>query len=233
MNSLFEVCISDAVLQRLPEFRVFGVCCFAINQSQISLSDRISRIEQKEEIAESDLRIIKAWKDFHKNNGSPKKARASIEYIIKAFSSGKLRRINPIVDLYNYASMFARAPVGAEDIEKLGGKLVLSVASGEEKFIPLMSSSIENPASKELIWLSGNNDVVCRSINWIESDITKITEATTSVIFISEQPINDFLGSELAISIIFDELSLCGFSCISEPFKINSKTPSKIINLCA
>lgn len=151
----------------------------------------------------------------------PKKARVSIKFLIKSFLGKKVRNINPIVDLYNYASILSMCPIGGEDFDKLSSsELNLTTSNGNEGFTPLNSSEIEKPLCGEIIWNSDSNVVVCRSINFIESDKYKITGNTKKILFRIEKPKRDLLGDPiLAFSLLRKAL---GFPPVKE-FILNKK----------
>ncbi|XLM20918.1 hypothetical protein MKD33_01235, partial [Chromobacterium piscinae] len=81
--------------------------------------------------------LLQRWKAIYRELPGDKKARCSLEYLVKAAQKDKLRRILPLVDLYNQASLISLAPFGGEDIDKLGGELRLDLARGDERFLPL------------------------------------------------------------------------------------------------
>ncbi|MCL2847022.1 MAG: phenylalanine--tRNA ligase beta subunit-related protein [Firmicutes bacterium] len=135
--------------------------------------------------------LIKKWREIYRNFGE-KKARSSIEALIRRVSGGKgLYRINPLVDLYNLASLKFEFPFGGEDRDTMTAPLELAIATGTEEFVSLGTTEIEYPNAGEIIYHSGKM-VVCRNFNYRESDITKLTEKTTSAIIVIE----DVLGSD-------------------------------------
>ena len=135
--------------------------------------------------------VIKNWRAIYKGFGE-KKARSSVESLIRRVVNGKdLYNINPLVDIYNLASLKFEMPCGGEDLEAMESDLELTYATGNEVFIPLGESEQENPKEGEIIYRSGNT-VVCRNFNYRESDITKLTEKTSKVIIVFE----DFSGNK-------------------------------------
>jgi len=140
------------------------------------------------ELAEYPL--IRAWRDVYKSFGE-KKARSSIEALIRRIVGGKgLYRINPLVDIYNLASLNFELPCGGEDIDIMKNPLELTTANGDEVFLPLGQTETETPNKGEIIYKSGDI-VVCRNFNYRESDITKLTENTTNAILVFEDLMGD------------------------------------------
>lgn len=141
--------------------------------------------------------VIAEWKRLHKALSSDRGARSSIAYLVKAAGKDSLRRIHPLVDLYNHASLRSLSPFGGEDISCLQGGLVLGCARGNEVFVPLgRDQEREVPGENEVVWLDGVGRVVCRALNWLESDLHKITAGSRDVVFVSERPAAAFPDPE-------------------------------------
>ncbi len=201
-----KVSIARPIIELFPDIAVYGLLVKGINNKLIKPVD-FSNIEDIDQaIFKSE---IEKWFGIYNAFSHPKKARVSIKYLLDVFLKGKLKKINPIVDIYNYASLISMCPIGGEDVNKLGkGHLNLSVASGKETFIPFNSSVIENPLPKEVIWGIDDDVVVCRSMNFIESNDYKITEDTNNILFIIEKPLPTLNGAPMkAFSFIKEQLS--------------------------
>jgi len=132
-----------------------------------------------------DYPVIRRWREIYKSFGE-KDARSSIEALIKRIRNGKgLYRINPLVDLYNLASLKFELPAGGENLDKMPGDLKLAFADGTEKFLELGATEFETPAAGEVIYKSGDI-VVCRNFNYRDSEITKLAPNTTQAIIVFE-----------------------------------------------
>jgi len=146
----------------------------------------------------SEYPLVKKWREIYKGFGE-KKARSSIEALIRRVSSGKgLYRINPLVDIYNLASLKFELPFGGENLDAMNAPLELTIANGDEVFLCLGSIETENPNKGEIIYKSGDI-VVCRNFNYRESDITKLTHDTKNAIIVIEDVMGciDSLNSAL------------------------------------
>jgi len=147
--------------------------------------------------------LVSAWRNIYKNFGE-KKARSSIEALIKRVSSGKgLYRVNALVDLYNIASLKYELPAGGEDLDAMRGPLELTVACGTETFQPLGSNETEHPNKGEIIYKSGNI-VVCRNFNYRESEITKLTPTTKNAIIVFEDVTGNIENLDAALMWVAD-----------------------------
>lgn len=111
---------------------------------------------------------------------------ASIEAMAKRIKSGEaIKSINPVVDLYNAASLRHLIPCGGEDLDKIKGDMVLGLAHGDESFIPLGGGEDSPPREGELIYRDDAGAVV-RSWLWREADRTKIDHQSRNVMLYME-----------------------------------------------
>jgi len=89
---------------------------------------------------------IAPWRTAYQRFGvKPSKTRSSIETLLRSAKSGRLHAINPLVDLYNVASLKHLLPCGGEDLAALEGPLRLTRAAGDEHFVPLGGTEPEPP----------------------------------------------------------------------------------------
>lgn len=129
---------------------------------------------------------IAPWRQAYQQFGAkPSKYRSSIESLLRSAAAGRIRPINPLVDLYNTVSLTHQLPCGGEDLAAIVGDLRLERAVGGEHFIPLGGDSEDPPAPGEVIYRD-EIGVICRCWNWREADRTKLTEATTDAILVIE-----------------------------------------------
>ncbi|MGC0153359.1 B3/4 domain-containing protein [Chromobacterium vaccinii] len=186
-----RVILSPALLQAMPEMEVSGL--LALDLDAAALPARVPSLPE----ATRDLEaLLQDWKRLYKALPGDKKARCSLEYLVKAAQKDKLRSILPLVDLYNQASLISLAPFGGEDVDRLGGELRLDLARGDEVFVPLGRVEAEHPLPGEAAWLNGGREVVCRCLNWLESDRFKLTADSRHAVFVSERPDAGFPSGE-------------------------------------
>ena len=115
----------------------------------------------------------------------PSKYRSSIEAMLRSAQSGRLRPINPLVDLYNTISLRHLLPVGGEDLARIVGDIRLTRAYGEELFVPLGGESPETPPPGSVIYRD-DESVICACWNWREAERTMLTETTTAAVLVIE-----------------------------------------------
>ncbi len=115
----------------------------------------------------------------------PSKYRSSIEAMLRSAQSGRLRPINPLVDLYNTISLRHQLPVGGEDLAKISGDVRLTRAIGDEHFVPLGADGPEPPPAGAVIY-KDDAGVICSCWNWREAERTMLTPGTTDAVLVIE-----------------------------------------------
>ncbi|MEU9573520.1 phenylalanine--tRNA ligase beta subunit-related protein [Streptomyces massasporeus] len=130
-----------------------------------------------------------AWRQIYTAFGSkPSRTRNSAEALAKrALSGAGLPRINLLVDLYNAVSVARLIPVGGEDIGRIEGGMRLIRATGREDFVTVVGGeeTVEHPDAGEVVWCD-DAGVTCRRWNWRQGPRTRLTEETTSGVFLLE-----------------------------------------------
>ncbi|MFG2806333.1 B3/B4 domain-containing protein [Streptomyces massasporeus] len=130
-----------------------------------------------------------AWRQVYTAFGSkPSRTRNSAEALAKrALSDAGLPRINLLVDLYNAVSVAHLIPVGGEDIGRIEGGMRLIRATGREDFVTVAGGEgvVEHPDAGEVVWCD-DAGVTCRRWNWRQGPRTRLTEETTSGVFLLE-----------------------------------------------
>lgn len=159
---------------------------------------------------------ILPWRDTYRKFGSkPSDYKSSVEALARVVLKGtEIKKISPLVDLYNLISIKHLVPVGAEDIDKIVRDLELTFADGTEEYTSLGSQENDPPKPGEVIY-KDDIGVVCRRWNWREGERTKITPETKNAIIVIESvasiPINNaaselvdlvkqYCGAEITIS---------------------------------
>ncbi|MEU6476962.1 phenylalanine--tRNA ligase beta subunit-related protein [Streptomyces sp. NPDC047017] len=148
-----------------------------------------------------------AWREVYTAFGSkPSRTRNSAEALAKrALSGAGLPRINLLVDLYNAISVAHLIPVGGEDLDRIEGGMSLVRAGGDEDFTTVAGGEevVEHPDEGEVVWRD-KAGVTCRRWNWRQGPRTRLTEQSTSGVFLLESlapvPVAEVVaaGAELA-----------------------------------
>ena len=130
---------------------------------------------------------IAAWRETYARFGAkPSKYLSSIESLLKRAAAGSVRRISPVVDLYNAISLRFLVPVGAEDLDRLAGDVRLTVAGDDEPAVRMLGEAdARAPHPGEVIY-ADDAGAICRRWNWKEAERTKLTPDTTNVLLVIE-----------------------------------------------
>ncbi|WP_427918199.1 B3/B4 domain-containing protein [Streptomyces sp. cg40] len=130
-----------------------------------------------------------AWREVYTAFGSkPSRTRNSAEALAKrALTDAGLPRINVLVDLYNAISVAYLIPVGGEDTDRIQGGMTLQRATGDEEFVTFAGGEevVEHPDAGEVVWTDAAG-VTCRRWNWRQGPRTRLTEESTSAVFLLE-----------------------------------------------
>ncbi len=119
---------------------------------------------------------------------NPNRYMCSIEALLDRIAKGKgFPHINAVVDLGNAVSIKYHLPIGAHDMATIDEALEVRYADADDTFIPFGNGEMEKPEDKEVVYVSGH-EVRTRRWTWRQSEIGKITEETSDVLF----PIDGF-----------------------------------------
>jgi DNA/RNA-binding domain of Phe-tRNA-synthetase-like protein len=185
------IIIQPELKKHFPELQVLvcRVCGVRVEREKVELQQFkekvIEEIKRTYDLATvKDVPIFRAYRDFFWRIGTdPTKNRPAAEALIRRVIAGKpLPTINTLVDAYNLASIKSCIAMGAFDMGKLSGDLVLRFAEKEEKFLGIgMGEPIE---------LKGNELVVSDAEKLIaiypyrDADETKVTLLTKNVLLL-------------------------------------------------
>lgn len=160
---------------------------------------------------------VTAWHEAYTAFGAkPKRTRPSIDALLRRAATG-LPAINALVDLYNAVSVRHALPIGGEDLAGYRGPARLVRAGGDEKFDTVAGGQhlVETPSPGEVIWRD-DEGATCRRWNWRQCVRTRITEDTTSAVFVLER----------LAPYPLDALRAAGHDLLT---RLKTRTPSAII----
>lgn len=131
--------------------------------------------------------VIAVWRDAFKLFKKKKGNRASIEALLARVDKGNyVGGINPLVDIYNAASLTYALPVGGEDIDTFVGDLRLTISEeGGDEFFALGDEENNPTLPGELCYLD-EKGAVCRCWNWRDGQRTMLTGDTKNAFLIIE-----------------------------------------------
>ncbi|QPK94671.1 B3/4 domain-containing protein [Actinomyces sp. zg-332] len=134
----------------------------------------------------SENKVIQVYRQAYQKFKTKKGARSSIEALLKrSISDRPVGTINPLVDIYNSASLRFALPVGAEDIDTFVGDLRLTITDGGDEFY-LIGDEENNPTLENELCYKDDKGAVCRCFNWRDGERTMITEKTKNAFLVIE-----------------------------------------------
>lgn len=189
----FRFSIEDDFRNHFPEALIGVVVARGIDNTRAAdacarlLDEQIARTGQALAGVEiPSLPAVAPWRAAYQRFGvKPSRFKSSIENLLRSAASGRLRSINPLVDLYNVVSLTHRLPCGGEDLAAIDGTVRLTRARGDEHFVPLGGTEAEPPPSGAVIYRD-DLGVICSCWNWREADRTKLTAQTTDAVLVIE-----------------------------------------------
>ena len=134
----------------------------------------------------SDNPVVQVWRQAFRKFKTKKGVRCSIEALLKR-STGEnpVHTINPLVDIYNSASLRYALPVGSEDMDTFVGDLRLTITEGGDDF-HLIGEEESNPSLPGELVYKDDAGAVCRCYNWRDGQRTMITGRTRNAFMIIE-----------------------------------------------
>lgn len=166
----------------------------------------------------SDRPVVSRWRNAYRAMGAkPSKFQSSIEALLRRVSKGgPLEFAIPLVSFYNAHSLMTSAPVGAYDVQKLSGKVLMlrPCRPEEDRFQPLGGEPASFPLSTGLIVYAEDTEVLCWGLNHRDSRVSALDAASEDVVFFSEAAFRD-QGTAAAnvIEAMRDALSAVGANC--------------------
>lgn len=186
--------VEPEIFEKFPGVRIGVLVVLGMDNTQgrKEIAKLLAAEEKKKqkELASVDLKehvLVAPWRETYRQFGSkPRKYRSSIEALLRRVMNGnKIPNINPLVDLYNFISVKRLLPVGAEDLDKIKGDIVLGFATGDEKgkYIGSDEASVCYPG--EVVY-KDDLGFICRRWNWREGDRTKIMPDSENAVVVLE-----------------------------------------------
>ena len=138
---------------------------------------------------------VAAWREAYQSFGAkPSRTRNSLEALMRRAATSGLPGVNRLTDIYNAVSVLHQVPLGGEDLSRYSGAPVLVRATGREPFATSARGEpvTEYPVPGEVVWRD-DDGVTCRRWNWRQATRTRLTEDTTTALFIFDalEPLSD------------------------------------------
>ena len=190
--------ISKELTEKLPNVFFGAVAVRGLDNSkkipelekmlQAEITEREVYFEDKK--VKEDLHVVPYREAFRTLEMNPNKFLCSIEALLTRIAKKKgFPSINAAVDLGNAISIKYFLPIGAHDLSTIAEGLEVRAAVPEDTFVAFGETEKETPDAGEIVYVSGH-EVRTRRWTWRQSEVGKITEKTTDILF----PIDGFLG---------------------------------------
>lgn len=125
---------------------------------------------------------VRRWRDvFGKMGVKPSKYRSSLEALLRRLFKDDMWNVSNVVDLYNCVSVLNLLPMGAHDLAKLKGGLILRRGRAGEKFHPLGGDEIE--VDPRNILYADEEKVACWLWNHRDAREACVTGETKQAVF--------------------------------------------------
>lgn len=193
--------VDEEVFELRPDYRGLLVVVEGITPADgdASSEELLARAEEhaRDLLGESpveELAHVAAWREAYRGFGAkPQRTRNSLEALTRRAPDG-LPRVNRLTDVYNAVSVLHQVPVGGEDLDRYTGPPRLARARGDEVFDTVAGGEpvVEHPEAGEVVWRD-DTGVTCRRWNWRQGPRTRLTDATTTALFILDalEPMTD------------------------------------------
>jgi len=204
-----DLLVADEIFERYPEVVLGVVTVHGIDNSGAgdALSVPLRHEEERVRATLSGVQLsehphIAPWREAYRKFGAkPKDHPSSIENLVRRVLKGQsMPHINPLVDLYNTISLRHLVPVGGEDLDRIQGNVLLTLATDHEPPVHLLGEpEARAPKPGEVIYRD-DLGTLCRRWNWKEAERTKLTAATRHAFLVIEglPPVGRDLVSQAA-----------------------------------
>jgi DNA/RNA-binding domain of Phe-tRNA-synthetase-like protein len=195
-----EFTIADGIAEAFPDVRIHLIAVSRLRNDEPWPKAAAALDELEADAAggawtacAADDPRIASWHAAYRSFGTnPKRTRPSVEALQRRLDrQGRLPRISPAVDAYNLVSVRFGVPAGAFDLGTLGERVDIRHAAEGDGFTPLGEPEArETPAAGEVVYAQGD-EILTRHWNHRDAEATKVSEATTSAVFLLEAIVED------------------------------------------
>ena len=131
---------------------------------------------------------VAGWRDVYSKMGvKPSKYRSSLEALLRRTFKGDIWSVSNVVDCYDCVSALNLLPMGAHDIAKLRGDLVLRYGREGEKFYPLGAGDSVIDVSPKNILYADEEKVCCWLWHHRDTRDASLSESTENALFLIDQ----------------------------------------------
>ena len=148
---------------------------------------------------------VEAWSAAFSRGGiNPRRYPPSVRTLAeRALKDRTVPHINAAVDMGNLVSLQRLTPVGAHDLDRLGGDVEVRLSRAGDTFTPMGSDAPQDAPPGEPVYATGSR-IRTRRWTWRQCEEAKVTAETRTLLF----PVDGFRGStETEVREAVDELA--------------------------
>lgn len=189
-----------------PEARICFVVALGLRNDRAWHDAEEALLQLERQVAQDQWRpydkthpAIRSWHDAYRRFGTnPNRNRPSVDALSRRLArNGQLPRINPAVNTYNMVSVRFGTPVGAFDLDRLNGSVLIRYGKEGDIFVPLGEPGVaEAPRAGEVVYACGNL-VLTRHWNYRDADSTKVADDSKNVVFVIERISSSAIPNEV------------------------------------
>lgn len=155
---------------------------------------------------------VKEWRNaFQRFGVKPSKYRSSIEQLYRrALKQEIIETSLPLVNLYCYVSLIEMVPMGAYDLEKVEGDIVIRLSKENETFLGIGDTTplIANPG---VVVYSDDGGIICWAWNHRDAARVSLSPNTNRAIFFADSSSHESESrAESAITLLAEAISATG-----------------------
>lgn len=185
-NEIFEVFPNAKIGWLLAEVKVLPSSEY-VEKMKRSLIGRLNDIG----ISQDTMMLhpdVAGWREVYSKMGvKPSKYRASLESLLRRIFKGDLWSVSNVVDCYDSVSALNLLPMGAYDVEKIKGDLILRFGLEGEKFYPLGAGDSVIDVARQNVVYADDEKVCCWLWNYRDTREASLSEETKKAIFLVDQ----------------------------------------------
>lgn len=173
---------------------------------------------------------VAGWRDVYSKMGvKPSKYRSSLEALLRRTFKGEMWSVSSVVDCYDCVSALNLLPMGAHDIEKLKGDMVLRFGREGEKFYPLGAGDSVIDVDTRNVLYADEDKVCCWLWNHRDTRDASLSESTKKALFLVDQAFDtEWKTVREGLDSLSSELEKIGCKMIGSGI-VNSVSPSSVI----
>lgn len=174
-----------------------------------------------------DSPAVKEWRNaFQRFGVKPSKYRSSIEQLYRrALKQEIIETSLPLVNLYCYVSLIEMVPMGAYDLEKVEGDIVIRLSQENETFLGIGDTTplIANPG---VVVYSDDGGIICWAWNHRDAARVSLSPTTSRAIFFADSSTHESESrTESAITLLAEAISATGGNELDR-FALNRANPT-------